>query len=192
MELHSQATMQSHGCMLGCSCMQRGDGPPQGEQITCGASQKAGADLWPEALLGVEAASGEGEGCEGASAAVISTETPSAEGARSREAAERRAALRRQAFFCAGRRQVGHCMQRACRLLPPEPGRPRPPWSPQACQRSCLCLSTWLVQQSSSLLTGPVAKHGLLCSQYHVRLSCQCSPYSICIPDQLQSTHCSE
>ena len=101
-------------------------------------SEDVGADLWPEALLGVEAASGEGEGCEGASAAVTSTETPSAEGARSREAAERRAALRRQAFFCAGRRQVGHCMHRACRLLPPEPGRPRPPWSPQACQRPCL------------------------------------------------------
>ncbi len=98
----------------------------------------AGANLWPEALLGVEAASGEGEGCEGASAAVTSTETPSAEGARSREAAERRAALRRQAFFCAGRRQVGHCMHRACRLLPPEPGRPRPPWSPHACQQTCL------------------------------------------------------
>ena len=87
-----------------------------------------------------EAASGEGEGREGASAVVTSTETPSAERAASAEPAERSAALRRQAFFCAGRRQVGHCMHRACRLLPPEPGRPRPPCSPQPCQR--LCLST--------------------------------------------------
>lgn len=87
-------------------------------------------DLCAEAaqpLLGVEAGSGEDEGRAGARGAVAtSMEMPSREGRRSREPSERRALLRRQAFFSCGLRQVAHCMQRLGRFPPDRAGLPLP------------------------------------------------------------------
>ena len=83
-------------------------------------SELQAAHLCAEALLGVETASGVGEGesrCEGSRAAT-STETASREGRRSRgpRSPSRSALLRRQAFFSCGFRQVAHCMHRLGRL----------------------------------------------------------------------------
>ena len=83
-------------------------------------------------MLGVEAASGEGEGREEGSGGGASIETASRdgmrsrEGRRSREPMERRALLRRQAFFSCGFRHVAHCMHLLGRLPPEEVGLPLP------------------------------------------------------------------
>ena len=95
-------------------------------QTRQGPSRNGAEHLCAEALLGVEAASGEGEGLEKGSGGGTSMETASREGRRSREPMERRALLRRQAFFSCGFRHVAHCMHLLGRLPPEEVGLPLP------------------------------------------------------------------